>query len=124
MMMYMRSKFREERSRYRYRQIYRLLVFKNVTTTTMSAKSTSAIRLVFSSAGKTKLRFVFLQCRVKPGANKQREGIVAVTEEVIDLCVSAQAREGEANKAVKGLFSKVCWAAHSDSVTTDCRLLT
>jgi len=73
----------------------------------MSAKSTPAIRLALSS-GKSRLHSVFLRCRVKPGASKQREGILTVTDDIIDLCVSAQPREGESNKAVKGLFSKVC----------------
>lgn len=32
-----------------------------------------------------------------------------MSDEVIELCVSAQAREGEANKAVVKLFSEVSW---------------
>lgn len=50
---------------------------------------------------------LYLRCHVKPSAAKAREGVVAVTDEVIELCVSAQAREGEANKAVVKLLSEV-----------------
>jgi uncharacterized protein YggU (UPF0235/DUF167 family) len=51
-----------------------------------------------------------LQCHVKPGASRVREGILAVTDEVIELCVAAQAREGEANKAVVKLIGEVSFS--------------
>lgn len=50
---------------------------------------------------------LYLRCHVKPGAAKSREGILAVTDEAIELRVAAQAREGEANKAVVKLLSEV-----------------
>jgi uncharacterized protein YggU (UPF0235/DUF167 family) len=53
------------------------------------------------------LGYIYLQCHVKPGASKQREGIISISENVIEVCVSAQAREGEANKAVREVFSSV-----------------
>ena len=68
--------------------------------------SIPAIRYVTSST-KSALSSIYLQCHVKPGASKQREGIIALTDTVVEICVSAQAREGEANKAVVELFSKV-----------------
>ncbi|EEU46249.1 uncharacterized protein NECHADRAFT_19877, partial [Fusarium vanettenii 77-13-4] len=48
-----------------------------------------------------------LQLHVKPGASKNREGVIAVTDDAIELCVAAQAREGEANKAVVQVLSSV-----------------
>lgn len=68
--------------------------------------SLPAIRHVASSS-KSALGYIYLQCHVKPGASKQREGIISISENVIEVCVSAQAREGEANKAVREVFSSV-----------------
>jgi uncharacterized protein len=48
-----------------------------------------------------------LQCRVRPGASKLREGVVAVTDDAIEICVAAQARDGEANKAVVQVLCQV-----------------
>jgi hypothetical protein len=68
--------------------------------------SITAVRYVASST-KFALGSIYLQCYVKSGASKQREGIIAVSTTVIKICVSAKAREGEANKAVMEVFSKV-----------------
>lgn len=65
-----------------------------------------AIRYVASST-KFALGSIHLQCRVKPGASRQREGIISVSDTVIEICVSERAREGEANKAVREVFSNV-----------------
>lgn len=65
--------------------------------------SLPAIRLVTSARSV----FIHLQCHVKPGASKQREGILTISDNVIEVCVAAQAKDGEANKAVRGLFSDV-----------------
>ncbi|KJZ72431.1 hypothetical protein HIM_08234 [Hirsutella minnesotensis 3608] len=46
-----------------------------------------------------------LQLRVKPGASKDREGVVSVLDDCVELCVAAQPRDGEANKAVVKLLS-------------------
>ncbi|RFU26199.1 hypothetical protein B7463_g10131, partial [Scytalidium lignicola] len=75
--------------------------------------SAPAIRYVASST-KSALGSVYLQCHVKPGASKQREGISSVTDEVIEICVSARAQEGEANKAVKAVISDVGKVPKSD----------
>ncbi|KAH8174822.1 hypothetical protein LIA77_06241 [Sarocladium implicatum] len=53
-----------------------------------------------SSVGSLHLRLL-----VKPGASKVREGITAITDSAIELCVAAQPRDGEANKAVIELLS-------------------
>ncbi|KAF4980944.1 hypothetical protein FZEAL_3164 [Fusarium zealandicum] len=68
--------------------------------------SSSAIRFVTGSK-KSPLGSLHLQLRVKPGAHKNREGVSAITEDSIELCVAAQAREGEANKAVVQVLSSV-----------------
>jgi uncharacterized protein YggU (UPF0235/DUF167 family) len=47
-----------------------------------------------------------LICHVKPGVNASREGIAAVSDEAIEVCVAAQAREGEANKAVREVIAE------------------
>lgn len=65
-----------------------------------------AVRYIASST-KFALGSIHFQCHVKPGASKQREGIIAISDSVIEICVSAKAREGEANKAVMEVFSKV-----------------
>jgi uncharacterized protein YggU (UPF0235/DUF167 family) len=68
--------------------------------------SSPAIRYL-AATSKSKLGAIHLQCHVKPGASKQREGILSIDDNTIELCVSAQAREGEANKAVRELISDV-----------------
>ena len=75
-------------------------------TSHLSMASSSAIRFVTGSK-KSPLGSLHLQLRVKPGASKNREGVIAVTDDAIELCVSAQAREGEANKAVVQVLSGI-----------------
>lgn len=70
------------------------------------ASSTSAIRFV-TGTKKSPLGSLYFHLHVKPGASKNREGVIAVTDDVIELCVAAQAREGEANKAVVQVLSGV-----------------
>ncbi|KAF7546791.1 hypothetical protein G7Z17_g8174 [Cylindrodendrum hubeiense] len=70
------------------------------------ASSSAAIRFV-TGTKKSPLGSLHLQLHVKPGASKNREGVLAVTDDVIELCVAAQAREGEANKAVVQVLSSV-----------------
>lgn len=50
---------------------------------------------------------LFINCSVKPGASKSREGVTSIREDAVEICVSAQAREGEANKAVVKVLSEV-----------------
>lgn len=61
----------------------------------------------YAVGSKKKPAMVYLRCHVKPGASKVREGITALTDDTIELCVSAAAREGEANKAVVAVLSEV-----------------
>ncbi|SPJ74794.1 related to DUF167 domain protein [Fusarium torulosum] len=68
--------------------------------------SSGAIRFVAGSK-KSLLGSLHLKLRVKPGASKNREGVMAINDDVIELCVSAQAREGEANKAVVQVLSAI-----------------
>jgi hypothetical protein len=72
--------------------------------------SLPAIRYVASSA-RSVIGSIHLQCRVKPGATKQREGIISISDSVIELRVSARAHEGEANRAVREVFCKVSYPA-------------
>jgi uncharacterized protein len=65
-----------------------------------------AVRFVAAST-KSGLGSIYLQCHVKPGASKQREGVAAVTDEAVELCVAAVAREGEANNAVREVISDI-----------------
>ncbi|TVY30859.1 UPF0235 protein [Lachnellula hyalina] len=67
-----------------------------------------------SKSAKSALGYIYLKCHVKPGASKQREGIVSISENVIEVCVSAQAREGESNKAVREVISSVLNCPKSD----------
>jgi uncharacterized protein YggU (UPF0235/DUF167 family) len=66
----------------------------------------AAVRF-FAGPRKTQSGSLHLTLHVKPGASKVREGITAVTGEAIDLCVAAQPRDGEANKAVIELLSDI-----------------
>lgn len=50
---------------------------------------------------------LYMHCNVKPGASKNREGVASVGEDAVEICVAAQAREGEANKAVIKVLSEV-----------------
>ncbi|KAG6015233.1 hypothetical protein E4U54_003952 [Claviceps lovelessii] len=65
----------------------------------------AAVRFLPSKKGSSALGFVQLHLRVKPGASKPRQGILAVTSSAVELCVAAQARQGEANQAVLQVLS-------------------
>ncbi|KAI8964215.1 YggU-like protein [Daldinia sp. FL1419] len=55
-----------------------------------------------------------LRCHVRPGASKVREGVAAVTDESVELCVSAPPQDGKANKAVIGILSEILGVPKSD----------
>jgi hypothetical protein len=65
-----------------------------------------AIRLAAKST-KSALRCIYLQCSVKAGANKQREGVVSLSDTVIELCVAAQPKDGAANLSARKVLSDV-----------------
>ncbi|KAK8050144.1 hypothetical protein PG994_011874 [Apiospora phragmitis] len=46
-----------------------------------------------------------IRCHVKPGADKVREGVLAVSDDAVELCVAAAPRNGESNKAVVQVLS-------------------
>ena len=72
--------------------------------------SRPAIRLVAQST-KSAVGCIYLQCHVKAGASKQREGVVSVSDTIIEVCVSAQPKDGEANLCVRKVFSDVSFTA-------------
>ncbi|KAI0475439.1 hypothetical protein GGR56DRAFT_645988 [Xylariaceae sp. FL0804] len=55
-----------------------------------------------------------LRCHVRPGASKSREGVVAVTDEAIEICVAAQPQDGKANRAVLEVLGEALRVAKSD----------
>jgi len=65
-----------------------------------------AIRFI-AAKPKAQTASIQLLCHVKPGVKAEREGIVAVTDKGIDVCVAAKARKGEANKAVREVIAGV-----------------
>lgn len=67
----------------------------------------AAIRFLAKKQGSPLRGFVQLRLRVrvKPGASKSHEGILAVTSSAVQLCVAAQPRQGEANQAVLQVLS-------------------
>lgn len=84
--------------------------------------STSRI-IQYVAGSKKKLPTVYLHCHVKPGASKVREGIACLTDNAIELCVSAQPRDGESNKAVLMVLSKVGSQTQSTVSVEVCRLI-
>lgn len=70
------------------------------------AASTAAVRFIRGS-GKAAIGSLQLQLHVKPGASKAREGIIGINDHAVELCVAAQAKEGEANKAVVKVLSDI-----------------
>jgi uncharacterized protein (TIGR00251 family) len=76
----------------------------------------SAIRFIAGKVAKarTSTGIIQLLCHVKPGVSASREGITAVTDEAIDVCVTAKAREGEANAAVRIVVAKTLKLPKSD----------
>lgn len=77
----------------------------------MAASTGSAIRIV-ASPGKPAL--IYLACYVKPGASRQREGLISINDKCIEVCVSAPARDGKANKAVREVISQAMMVPQTD----------
>ncbi|KAI1139241.1 hypothetical protein F5Y05DRAFT_342367 [Hypoxylon sp. FL0543] len=75
----------------------------------------NAITLIQKSGPKSStIEILQLRCHIRPGASKVREGIAAVTEESVELCVSAPPQDGKANKAVIELLSEILGVPKSD----------
>ncbi|KAG6357952.1 hypothetical protein INS49_013835 [Diaporthe citri] len=70
--------------------------------------------LQYVAGAKKKPPTVYLRCHVKPGASKVREGITALTDSTIELCVSAVPRGGESNRAVLAVLSEALGVPKSD----------
>ncbi|ETS73786.1 hypothetical protein PFICI_14732 [Pestalotiopsis fici W106-1] len=71
--------------------------------------------ITLTKISKTKpLGAIHIHCRVKPGVNKNREGVSAVTDDAVELNVAAPPRDGEANKAVIKVMSEALNVAKSD----------
>lgn len=76
--------------------------------------NSQAIRFIAGKGPKTKTGSIQLLCHVKPGVNANREGIGAVTDESVEVRVAAQAKEGEANKAVREVIAEALKVPKSD----------
>ena len=92
---------------------YRLLSLPSVFSLHMAGP---AVRFVAAKAAvaKNSPGVVQLMCQVKPGVSAQRKGIAAVSDERVEICVSAQPREGEANRAVRDVIADALKIAKSD----------
>jgi uncharacterized protein (TIGR00251 family) len=80
----------------------------------LSPMSGQAVRFVAAAAAKSSTATIQLLCHVKPGVSANREGIAAISEERIQVCVAAQARDGEANRAVMRVVADALGVAKSD----------
>lgn len=80
--------------------------------------SRKAIDLVKKSSSE----ILLLRCHVRPGASKVREGITEVTDEAVELCVSAQAQDNKANKAVLEVLSEVGAVSRSRALRLGTRI--
>ncbi|RYN19163.1 hypothetical protein AA0113_g8790 [Alternaria arborescens] len=76
--------------------------------------SVPAIRFAAKKSARDCTGTVQLLCHVKPGVSAEREGITAVSDERIDICVAAQPKDGEANKAVREVIADALRVAKSD----------
>ena len=76
--------------------------------------SAQAVRFVAAAAKSGTTGTLQLLCHVKPGVSASRQGIAAISEDRIDVCVAAQARDGEANKAVRRVVADALGVAKSD----------
>jgi uncharacterized protein YggU (UPF0235/DUF167 family) len=76
--------------------------------------SVSAIRFATKQSAKNCRGTVQLLCHVKPGVSANREGIAAVSDGRIEMCVAAQPKDGEANKAVREVIAGALRVAKSD----------
>lgn len=66
----------------------------------------SAFRLV-APTSRSSLTAIHISCHVKPGVSKNSEGVMSVSDEVVQLRTSARAIDGQANRAVVEIISAV-----------------
>ena len=67
----------------------------------------SAIRHVAARGAKSQISVIHIICHVKASVSATRQGITSVTPDCIEICVAAQARDGEANAAVREVIAGV-----------------
>lgn len=72
-----------------------------------AATTTQRFLQYIAPSGKNKLATVHLRCHVKPGVAKAREGVASLADDAVELCVAAAPRDGESNRAVLAVLSKV-----------------
>ncbi|KAF2012378.1 DUF167-domain-containing protein [Aaosphaeria arxii CBS 175.79] len=92
----------------------------------MSSSLGPAVRLIAKTSKaknsqtnpQVQLGSLLVTCIVKPGVSTQSEGIRDVTEHGVHISVAAQARDGEANEAVRKLFAKALGVPKSDVEVT------
>ncbi|KAL8376709.1 hypothetical protein RB595_007704 [Gaeumannomyces hyphopodioides] len=73
-----------------------------------------AIRFIGSSKRSPVAAVLMLQCHVKPGSSKSREGIASLSDDAVELCVAAPPRDDQANKAVVAVLSEALGSPKSD----------
>lgn len=73
--------------------------------------TTPAIRLVTT---KTSTPLLHLHCHIKPSVSAIRSGIQNITDNFVNINVSAQPRNGESNKAVRELIAGVLGVPKTD----------
>ncbi|KAI1397942.1 YggU-like protein [Hypoxylon fuscum] len=76
----------------------------------------NAVTLIQKSAkgSSASAEILQLRCHIRPGASKVREGVAAVTDESVELCVAAPPQDGKANKAVIEILSEILGVPKSD----------
>jgi uncharacterized protein (TIGR00251 family) len=77
------------------------------------AMLTPALRWMAGN-GPTGTARVLLSCRVKPRVSAAREGIAALTDEYVEICVQNPARDGAANKGVLRIVAEALQVPKSD----------
>ena len=82
---------------------------------TCSDMLSPAIRFV-AATGRKAHGSIQLVCHVKPGVSVQRQGIAAVSEHSIEVCVAARASEGQANRAVTAVVAEVPFHTYDTSI--------
>jgi uncharacterized protein YggU (UPF0235/DUF167 family) len=73
-----------------------------------------AIRSVAARGAKSQTSVIHIICHVKPGVSATRQGITSVTATSVEICVAAQAKDGEANKAVREVIAQALQVPRSD----------
>jgi uncharacterized protein YggU (UPF0235/DUF167 family) len=76
-------------------------------------KPSGAVRCLKSTGARQSAIFQVF-CRVKPGVSARREGIVAVTDECVEINVTNQPVDGGANIGIEKILAKALSLPRSD----------